>query len=107
MNLLWQKGDLLAGEIVKEMKELTGWNKNTTYTILNKLAAKGMIERVEPKFLCRACISKDDIRQKETDSLIDRLFDGSKSVFFSTFLESGDIDETQLQELRRIIEKLS
>ena len=35
MNILWDRGDLTARDICAILKEQWGWNKNTTYTVIN------------------------------------------------------------------------
>lgn len=107
MTLLWDKGDLSASEVVQIMKDLTDWNKNTTYTVIKKLVAKGAIERIEPGFVCHAVVSREDIRLTETTKLIDKLFDGSKSTFFSTLLNDEKLSRKELDELKKMIDKLS
>ena len=39
-------------EIADLLREETGWNVNTTYTVIKKCVAKGAIQRTEPNFLC-------------------------------------------------------
>ncbi len=34
MEVLWERGESKAGELVKILKEETGWNRNTTYTVI-------------------------------------------------------------------------
>ncbi|MGO0943857.1 BlaI/MecI/CopY family transcriptional regulator [Clostridioides difficile] len=41
MEVLWERGESKAGELVKILKEETGWNRNTTYTVIKKLVSKG------------------------------------------------------------------
>ena len=47
MELLWSNKVLAAKDIAKIIKEYIGWEKNTTYTVINRLIAKGAIEREE------------------------------------------------------------
>jgi len=107
MNLLWQEGDLSAADIVQKLKDTTGWNKNTTYTVIKKLVEKGAIERIEPKFICHALIKREEVQQLEVSELLDKLFDGSISSFFSTFLHDEKVDKKQIDELRKLIEEHS
>lgn len=81
MEILWKEGELTAGHIAKILKEEIGWNRNTTYTVIKKCIEKGAVERFEPKFRCRALISKKDAQEYETEELIDRMFEGSKKNF--------------------------
>ena len=52
MDVLWRDGAITAGEISKILALEIGWNRNTTYTIINKCIAKGYISRGEKKFIC-------------------------------------------------------
>ena len=36
MNVLWQEGDCTAKHISDVLKEETGWNMNTTYTLIKR-----------------------------------------------------------------------
>ena len=87
MEILWKEGDLSAGQIAKMLKDETGWNRNTTYTVIKKCIAKGAIERYEPNFRCRSMISREQAQNYETTELIDKMFDGSEehSYLFTSF----------------------
>ena len=54
MDVLWRLGDRTAKEISSILGEETGWNVNTTYTVIKKCVAKGAVRRSEPNFLCHA-----------------------------------------------------
>ena len=40
MEVLWREGEMSAGQIVKILKDETGWNRNTTYTVIKKCVEK-------------------------------------------------------------------
>ena len=107
MNVLWDKGELPAGDLVAEMKEITGWNKNTTYTIVKRLIDKGAIERIEPKFICRPLVEREKVQQVEAEELVDRLFEGSVSSLFSTFFKNEKLDKNQMDEIKKLIDRHS
>lgn len=107
MEVLWESGDLTAGQLAKQLKDLTGWNRNTTYTVIKKLVDKGAIARSEPGFLCHALISKEQVRQQETTQLIDRFFSGSPELFLATFLSGKQLSQEEVAKLRQIIDDLS
>ena len=86
MNVLWQGGDRTAKEGSDILKAETGWNMNTTYTVIKKCIAKGAIERSEPGFVCHALIPKEAVQEAETDELIGKLFDGSVDQLFAALL---------------------
>ena len=43
MDVLWREGSITAGEIAKILNIDIGWNRNTTYTVINKCIKKGYI----------------------------------------------------------------
>ena len=104
MEPLWADGPMSAGELAKRLAASCGWNRNTTYTVIKKLVDKGAVSRSEPGFLCTPLISREDVQRLETDSLITRLFGGSKTQFLSAFLSEGQLTQSEAQQLRAIIE---
>ena len=103
LDILWRGGDLSAKQLSVAAEAEFGWNKNTTYTVIKKLVEKGLIERGEPGFICRALLSRDEARQGETARLIDRLWDGSKKAFFAAFVDE-QLSAAELDELKALIE---
>lgn len=106
MEVLWKEGDLTAGQLARILNEQTGWNRNTTYTVIKKLIEKGAIERYEPNFACRAAVSKEQVQQQETKELIGKLFDGSTETFLSAFLSGKGLSKDEIARLKQIVERL-
>lgn len=104
MEILWKEGDLTAGQLAKMLKEQTGWNRNTTYTVIKKLIDKGAIKRLEPNFTCRATITKEQVQQYEATELIGKLFDGSAEIFMSAFLSGKELSKDEIDRLKQIVE---
>ena len=104
MNVLWRGGSRTAKEISDILKAETGWNMNSTFTVIKKCIAKGAIERSEPGFLCRALIPKEAVQQAETDELIGKLFDGSVDQLFAALLGRKKLSAEQLARLKEMVE---
>ena len=105
MEIIWEKGPLSAKEISLIAADTIGWNKNTTYTVIKKLEAKGFIRRDEPGFICTPLVSREQMQKQETESLINRFFGGSKKALFSALIDKEDLTEEQAEELQRLIDK--
>lgn len=106
MDVLWrEKEKLTASQIVKILKEEVGWNRNTTYTVIKKCIEKGVIERQEPNFICKALISKEEVQEQETSELISKLFDDSPEQFFSAFIHRKGLTKDQISELKKIVDE--
>lgn len=105
MEIIWEKEPITAKEVSKLLKEAIGWNKNTTYTIIKKLIDKEIVSRQEPNFLCSSLVKREEVQRAETLSLIERLYQGSKTKFFATFLQNEKLTKEEIQELKDLIEK--
>lgn len=106
MDVLWRLGDRTAKEISAVLGEETGWNVNTTYTVIKKCIAKGAVLRSEPNFLCHALVSKEEIQQAETEELIGKLFDGSPDLLFASLLSSQKLSREQIERLRELVDEM-
>lgn len=105
MEIIWEKGPLSAKEISLIAADSIGWNKNTTYTVIKKLEAKGFIRRDEPGFICTPLVSREQMQKQETESLINKFFGGSKKALFSALIDKEDLTDEQAEELQRFIDK--
>lgn len=103
MEILWEKGPMTAGDIAKILKDAVGWNRNTTYTVIGKLVKKDAIQRSQPKYMCTPLITRAEAQHSETESLIDRMFGGSRASFFAAFLRNENLSEEELAQLRQLI----
>lgn len=106
MEILWKEGDMIAKQIAEILKNQVGWNKNTTYTVIKKCIAKGAIERVEPNFLCRAAISKEEVQQQETNEFVAKLFDGSVDKLFASLVSQQNLSKEEIDKLKKIVDEL-
>lgn len=103
MELLWSNKVLAAKDISKIIKEYVGWEKNTTYTVINRLIEKGAVSREDPGFICRPLISKRTVQTIETKALLDKVFNGSLNTFFVEYLKNQVLSQADVMELQRIV----
>ena len=106
MDVLWKEGDMTAKQISDILKETTGWNMNTTYTVIKKCIAKGAIERSEPNFMCHAQIAREEVQVAETEELLHKLFDSSPDLLFASLLGHQKLSKAQIDNLRRMVLEL-
>lgn len=106
MSVLWREGDVTAKHISDVLGKETGWNKNTTYTLIKRCMKKGAIERSEPNFMCHALIAKEEVQEAETDELINKIFDGSADKLFASLLGRKKLSAEQIRQLQQIVKDL-
>ena len=104
MDIIWAKAPISAKEISLIAAETIGWNKNTTYTVIKKLEAKGFIKRDDPGFICTPLISQNQMQKAEATSLVKKVFGGSRKALFSALLEDEPLSEEEINELRKLMD---
>ncbi len=104
MAILWEHGPIPAKQVSLLAADTIGWNKNTTYTILKKLEAKGFIRREDPGFVCTPLVSRSEMQKEEARSLLKKVFGGSRRALFSALLEDEALSQAEIEELRQLID---
>ena len=104
MEIVWAHEPISAKELSLFASEKMGWNKNTTYTVIKRLIEKQVLSREEPGFICRSLIKRTEVQKEQANSLIEKLFDGSKKNFFAAFADEK-LDEDEIAELKKLIER--
>lgn len=105
MEIVWEKSPISAKDISLIAAETVGWNKNTTYTVIKKLEAKGFLRREDPGFICTPLVSRNEMQKVEVAALVKKVFGGSRKALFSALLEEESLTEEEINELRRLIEQ--
>lgn len=105
MEIVWDRAPISAKDVSLIAAERIGWNKNTTYTVIKKLETKGFIRRDEPGFICVPLVSRDEMQRSEAETLLKKLFGGSRKALFSALLEDEPLTEEEADELRKLIDR--
>ena len=103
MELLWENEGATAKELSVLAADAIGWNKNTTYTVIKKLVAKGAVKRSEPAFVCRSLISRAEAGRAKAQEVMRSFFGGSLKTMLSSFMAEGALSDEEAAELRRLI----
>jgi predicted transcriptional regulator len=106
MEKLWAQGEMKARDLAKELEEEVGWKKTTTYTVIKKCIGKGAIERIEPNFICKPLIMREQIQQYETEELIERYYDGAINELIASLLSKKVLSSEEIRELKKVINNL-
>ncbi len=105
LEVLWDSGPLKATDIVKSMYALKNWNRNTTYTFINRLVEKKIVAREEPGFICSALYTREEVGSSETKDFVNKMFMGSYRRLVSAFLNSGDVEEDDIKAIEEMLKK--
>jgi len=102
MNLVWDRAPIKSSELVKFAEDELGWKKSTTYTVIRRLSDRGIIKNEDS--IVSVLKTRDKIQKAEAHELIDKVFDGSLKMFFTSFLQKEKLSKEELAELKKIVE---
>ena len=107
MEVLWQRQPLAADEVVAALDEHQDWAEPTIKTLLNRLLNKGAIraERDGRRYLYSPVLRREDWVSDQSESLLQRLFDGRLAPLVAHFGEQRKLSAQDIAELRRLIEE--
>ena len=105
MNLIWADEGITAKDLAEALRQSIGWSKTTTYTVISRCIQKGYIRREDPRFHCHSTISRTQVAEAETDTLIDHYFDGHPEKLVQWMCENDRLTSEALEALRAASEK--
>lgn len=96
-------------DIVEATADQREWHKKTVNTLIRRLVDKGAVSYEEARggFLYYPVVTKKSYRQREANRMIKGLFDGEVSPLLTAFAETEKLSDSDLDELRALVEKLS
>lgn len=111
MEILWEKGEATQSEVMAALEERqshTIWKKNTVYTFLSRLEAKGFVRSVQRKGgkHFSACLGREECVRQEKESFLNKIYHGSVGKMVASFLEDGTLTAEEREELKRLLEEM-
>ena len=108
MQVLWRKAPRSAEEVIEALAATRDWQDATVKTLLNRLLNKGAIraEKDGRRYLYAPLLSREDWIAGESESLLQRLFDGRVAPLVAHFSQHRKLSKKDIAELRRLVEEL-
>lgn len=107
MKVIWKHTPCSAQTVIDALRGPTGWSDGTIKTLLNRLVKKGALrfEKAGRAYTYFAAATEADCRAAETESFLDRVFDGSLSPLIAHFAKARRLDKRDLEELEALVRK--
>lgn len=103
MDILWEMEPINSTQLCKVCLERLGWKKPTTYTMLRKLSERGLLQNQNATVT--ALVGREQVRQRESQAVVEHTFGGSLPVFLTAFLGGKKLTQAEAEELKKIIEE--
>ena len=104
LSLIWDHEPVNSTELVRHAAEALGWKKSTVYTMVKKLAEKGLVS--SENATVRSLVPREEIQMQESRSFVDQTFSGSLPGFLVSFYGGKGISPEEAEELQRLIEEM-
>ena len=102
--ILWEHEPVNSTELVHLCKEKLGWSKATTYTVIRRLAERGVLKNEHA--VVTSLVSKAEVQSAEIDELVEKTFEGSLPAFVAAFTRREKLSEEDVAEKSRDVKSL-
>lgn len=108
MEKLWEEAPRTLMQLFHALEEEPGWSKSTVSTLLGRMADKGILTVREggKARLYYPGVDREDAALAETESLLERVYQGSVSMMMSTLVRQKALDRGEVEELYGILQGL-
>ena len=100
--ILWENEPVGSTELVKLCKYQLGWSKATTYTVIRRLAERGIVKNENA--VVTALISKEEAQASRLNEMVEETFEGSMPAFIAAFSRSKKLSRREVDQLKQLID---
>jgi BlaI family penicillinase repressor len=107
LDALWEQYPASANEIIQRLSQNKPWHEKTVKTLLSRLVKKHAIDfdKQQRSYLYFPLVERSTYIQKESKSLVSRLFGGKVAPLVAGFANSDSLSKEDVEELKSLIKK--
>ncbi len=100
--ILWEHEPINSTKLVTLCKEKLGWSKATTYTVIRRLAERGVLKNEDA--VVTSLYSKEQIQEHELEQMVEKTFEGSIPSFIAAFSNTKKLSQKEIALLQEMID---
>lgn len=100
--ILWEHEPLNSTRLVELCKEKLGWSKATTYTVIRRLAERGVL--VNENTIVRTLITKEEAQTSRVEEMVEETFQGDLPAFIAAFARGRKLSRQEADQLKAMID---
>ena len=100
--ILWENEPVNSTRLAQLCKEQLGWSKATTYTVIRRLAERGVLKNENATVT--ALVSKAQTQDSRLAEMVEETFEGSLPAFIAAFSRSKKLTAKEVAQLRDLID---
>ena len=100
--ILWDNEPVNSTKLVELCKQSLGWSKATTYTVIRRLAERGVVKNENATVT--AIVSKEEAQKARLAEMMEETFEGSIPAFIAAFSQSKKLTRQEVEQLKALID---
>ena len=101
--ILWKHEPINSTHLAQLCKEQLEWSKATTYTVIRRLAERGVLKNENATVT--SLVSKEQAQIAQLDELVEKTFEGSLPAFIAAFSRSKKLSSREVSQLKVLIDE--
>ena len=109
LKVLWRIGSATVRQVRDELAAVRDLAYTTVMTVMTIMDGKGYVSRVKSgrSFVYRALYHEQKASKNMLQDVVDRVFGGSTTAVMQHLLETSDLDDDELKQIRLLINRKS
>ena len=105
MKIIWKYAPISTNEITEKLLQTTSWSPKTIQTLIKRLVNKGAVtyEKQSRMFVYTPTIKENEYIGQESNSFLNRYYDGNITTMLSAYIENDKLSESELHTLRTLL----
>ena len=105
MKIIWKYAPISTNEITEKLLQTTSWSPKTIQTLIKRLVNKGAVtyEKQSRMFVYTPAIKENEYIVQESNSFLNRYYDGNITTMLSAYIENDKLSESELDSLRTLL----
>lgn len=105
MKIIWKYAPISTNEITEKLLQTTSWSPKTIQTLIKRLVNKGAVtyEKQSRMFVYTPVIKENEYIGQESNSFLNRYYDGNITTMLSAYIENDKLSESELDTLRTLL----
>jgi len=100
--LLWEHEPINSTKLVELCKAQLGWSKATTYTVIRRLAERGVLKNENA--MVSTLITKEEAQSSRLEEMVEQTFEGSIPAFLAAFSRTKKLSKEEVDQLQAMID---
>ena len=105
MEIVWKHEPVNSTELTKICDKILRWKKPTTYSMIKKLCARGILKN--EKATVSTLIAQEDVKKYEVEVLLDKFFGGSVPALIMTYMGDKFITKQEAMKIKLLADGIT